>query len=246
MSYRAHIAALMTAVFVVALAVPASATQAASRTATTTAPSAIAADRTIAQAINLAASDLPGWQESPNPPNSTAGSFVVQLAKCTGNPAITTNDDVMDVTSADFSKGPIQLSSDVTMVHSHADALSDKHVLTDPKILGCVDSVSKREFSGQLPPGERVSYIKSSIFTPSQVISGSFGLRSNITLVVKENGITRTISFVANQIDFLVGRAEVSLQEFETGKAVPVTAEAALLQTLDSRAVSLTAGQGGS
>jgi hypothetical protein len=244
MSYRAHIAALMTAAAVVALAVPASASQSASRANTTTAPSGIAADRTTAQAINLTAADLPGWTESPNPPNASESSFNSQLAKCTGNPAYNSNDDVVDVSSANFDKGPIELASDVTMVRSHADGLSDIKLTTDPKILGCVDTVSKRELVMQLPPGTKVSHITSSIYTPTEAIPLSFGLHTNITLVLKKDGITKSVSFVSNEINFLVGRAEVALQEFVTGKAVPVTAEAALVHTLETRAMNQSAGQG--
>jgi hypothetical protein len=243
MSYRAHIAALVTAVVVVALAVPVSASQSATGTNTTTAPGDIAADRTTAQAINLTGADLPGWKESPNPPDTSASSFDAQLAKCTGNPADNTNDDVVDVSSADFAKGPIELSSDITMVRSHADGLSDFELTTDPKILGCVDAVSKREFSVGLPTGAKVSYIKSNIFTPTEAVPLSFGLHSNITLVIKKDGITKTLKFVATEIDFLVGRAEVSLEEFVTGKPVPVTVEAGLVHILDTRAMSQTTGQ---
>jgi hypothetical protein len=245
MSYRAHIAvALMTAAVVVALSVPASASQVVSQASTTTVPGGIGTDRTTAQKINLTAADLPGWKESPNPPNTSGSSFDAQLAKCTGNPAYKYNDDVVDVTSANFSKGPIALSSDVQMVRSHADGLSDIKLTTDPKILGCFDTISKREFSEGLPPGAKVSDITSSLFKPTEAIPLSFGLHAAITVEIKKDGITETDKFVVNEVDFLVGRAEVGLDEFVTGKPVPVTNEAALLHILDTRAISGTAGVG--
>jgi hypothetical protein len=244
MSYRAHITALVTAAAVVALSVPASASQVASRANTTTVPGGIAADRTTAQKINLTAADLPGWKESPNPPDPSDSSFGAQLAKCTGNPADNENDDVVDVTSANFAKGPIELNSDVQMVRSHADGLSDIKLTTDPKILGCVDTISKREFSQGLPSGAKVSDITSSLFKPTEAIPLSFGLHTAITVEITKGGVTETDKFVSNEIDFLVGRAEVGLDEFVTGKTVPVTNEAALLHTLDTRAISGTAGEG--
>jgi hypothetical protein len=243
MSYRAHIAALMTAAVVVALAVPASASQSASRT-TTTAPGNIAADRTTAQAINLTAADLPGWKESPNPPDTSASSFDAQLATCTGNPADNSNDDVVDVSSANFAKGPIVLASDVTMVRSHTDGLSDIKLTQDPKYLGCSDMIGKREFDAGLPSGSKVTNVKASIYTPTEAIPLSYGLHINVTIVIKKDGITKSVSYVVNEIDFLVGRAEIALEDFVTGKPVPIPVEAGLVHTLDMRAMSETGGQG--
>ena len=145
---------------------------------------------------------------------------------------------MVDVTSANFDQGPVELSSDVTMVRSRADGLADLKLITDPKLLGCIQKVTKQEFATQFPPGVKVSKLKVSLFTPSEPLAESFGLRAAFTIVLRKNGVTRTQSFVGNEIDFLVGRAEVGLSEFETGKGSPIAVEAALLRALDARAKS--------
>ncbi len=241
MSWKAVISALFAAGVITGIAVPAGASN--QGATSTTAPVSVAADRATAQAINLTAADLPGWKESPNPPNASDSSFNAELARCAGNATFSANDTVVDVTSANFDQGPIELSSDATMVRTRADGLADLKSVTDPKLLGCVTKVTKQEFAKQFPPGVKLSKLKVSLFTPSEPIPHSFGLHLSFTITLRKDGVTKQQSFAGSQINFLVGRAEVGLSEFETGKGSPVAMEAALLRTLDARAKSATGAQ---
>src|SRR5580692_3028620 len=73
-----------------------------------------AADRATAKAINLKASDLPGWKQSPDTTSSSDDATSSRLAACAGaqNPSKV---DVVDVSSPNFDQGQTEVSSDVTM-----------------------------------------------------------------------------------------------------------------------------------
>jgi hypothetical protein len=94
--------------------------------------------------------------DSPGEPISTtattAQATVSRLAKCAGakNPNLV---DVVDVQSPNFDQGQTEVSSDVTMVKTHADGMADLHALQSPKLDACVEQIAVPELKTALPHG---------------------------------------------------------------------------------------------
>jgi hypothetical protein len=194
-----------------------------------------AADRTTAQAISLTAADLPGWQESPNPPDATNESLGAQLSACAGGPNDTAI-DVVDVTSPNFDQGAVEISSDVQTVRSHADALADLRALESPKLAGCIDQIGRPMLAKQLPAGTTISQLSVSTFKPEERLPDSLGLRLGLTVSEKQAGLAVTVSASITEIGFVMGRTELSLNETEKGHPSPIPIEAQLVHTLYARA----------
>jgi hypothetical protein len=168
---------------------------------TTTAPIHPAADRMTAEGINLTAADLPGWQVSPNPSDASDQALGAKLSACAGGP-VPDKIDVVDVSSANFSQGSIEVS-DVTMVRSHADGLADLHAIYSPKLSACVHSVAEPVLAEQLPAGTTLSKLAVSTFTPTESLPNAFGLRLGVTIAGTEQGVTVSVPLVINEIGFL-------------------------------------------
>jgi hypothetical protein len=217
--------------FVLCLAGPVGASPSTTQPAQT-----VATGRAIAQAINLTSVDLPGWTESPNPPTPGDQSLNAQMSACAGGPK-PSSIDVIDVTSANFDKGPIELNSDVTMVKTHEDGLADFRAFTGHRSLTCFYKIFPRFLKQQIP-GVRVSNLKVNFFKPTEAVQDAFGLAFSITMSGKtQNGKARTLHLSGHEIGFLVGSAELTLGEDFTGSPRPVPNEASLVQLLDQRAL---------
>jgi hypothetical protein len=217
---------------------PAGASTQTAHSTTTTAAINAASDRVVAQAINLTGNDLPGWQESPNPPNASGQSLGAKMSACVGVQD-SKKSTVVDVTSANFDKGPVELSSDVTMVRSHADGLADLHGITSPKVPSCAQKVFVPFIAAQLP-GASVSKLRVKNFAPPGSPPNSFGQRITMTLIIKHQGVTTSVPLTITEIGFLVGRAEVSLNVNQKGRASTVAVIPGLIHTLDTRAKGVT------
>jgi hypothetical protein len=238
MGVRSAVTALVAVGTILGTAGPASASVDKAHGTTTTSVVNVATDRTTAQSINLTAADLPGWQESPNPPDSGGQGFDTKMTNCVGKLAsgYSGNDDVVDVSSANFDKGAVELSSDVTMVRSHADGLSDLAAFRSLKLQGCFQKIFPPLISQGLP-GAKVSKLKVALFKPKESLPNSFGFRLSVTVHDTQQGVTISVPVDFTIIGFLVGRAEVSLSEVERSHGA-VAIEAALVHTLDTRAQS--------
>ena len=176
---RGSLVVLSGAAVLLSVALPAgAATLAQSSTTTTINP---ATDRATAQGINLTATDLPGWQESPNPTDTKNPGLESKLAACVGrtNPG---KGHVVDVSSPNFDKGPVELSSSVTMVRSHADGLADLRTLKNPKLPTCAKKYLRSALESQLPKGTTISKVKVSTFAPPEALPNSFALRLSVTV----------------------------------------------------------------
>ncbi len=202
---------------------------------TTTVSINLPADRASAEAINLTAADLPGWQESPNPPDTADASLGSQLSSCVGGPD-ENNIDVVDVTSSNFTKGSVELSSDVTMIRSHADAVADVGSVKSPELQACVEKILKPTLAKDLPIGATITELQANTFKPSESLPDGLGLRLTMTLEATVSGVTRSVPFYISQIGFVVGRAEVTLLENEMGQLANVPLEASLLNLLLTQA----------
>lgn len=206
-------------------------------TTSTTVPVNPAADRTVAQHINLTASDLPGWQESPNPPDANSNAMGAKLAACAGAPD-ESKIDVVDVTSSNFDQGQVEISSDVTMVRTHGDGLADVQAINSPDLAGCVNKIALPAIRTELPAGVTLKSVDTSRFTPPGHAPGAIGLRLSGTMTGTQNGASITLPFRFDQVAFLVGRAEVSLQVAQFGQPATVAAEPGLVDVLYRRATA--------
>ena len=202
---------------------------------TTTQPISAAADRSAAQAISLTAADMPGWQESPNPPDSSDQSLGSQLSSCAGGPN-EASIDVVDVSSSNFDQGSVEVSSDVQTVRSHADGLADLRSIESPKLVSCVDRIAKPQIQKSLPAGTTITAFDVSTFKPIENIPDAFGLTLHVVIQANSNGVTVSVPLYIREIGFLVGRAELTLNETEKGQPSSISVESHLVQILDSRA----------
>lgn len=213
----------------------------ASRTTSTTAtvPVNTAADRVTAEHINLTATDLPGWQESPNPPDATMNAMSARLAACAGAPD-ESKIDVVDVSSSNFDQGQVEISSDVTMVRTHADGVADVRAITSPNLAGCVTRIALPAIRTELPAGVTLKSLDTSHFDAPGHVPGTVGLRLSGTMTGTQNGASVTLPFRIDEVDFLVGRAEVTLEVAQFGQPGAVAVEPALLDALHQRASAAT------
>jgi hypothetical protein len=203
---------------------------------TTQSAPTVATDRSIAQAINLTSADLPGWTVSPNPPTPGNLSLSSKIAACAGGPS-PQSIDVVDVSSANFDKGPIELNSDVTMVKTHNDGLSDLRASTSHKALTCFNRIFPA-FLRQEIPQAKLSNEKFNFFTPGEALRPEFGISFAMKVAVKaQSGRTETLNLSGREIGFLVGSAEVTFGESFTGSPRPVSNEVSLVHLLYQRAL---------
>lgn len=230
---RGSLVVFSAAAVLLSVALPAGAATLAQSTTTTTANPAT--DRATAEGINLAATDLPGWHESPNPTDTKNPGLESKLAACLGrtNPG---SGHVVNVSSPNFDKGSIEISSGVTMVRSHADGLADLRTLKNPKLPTCAKQNLTSAMASQLPKGTTISKVKVSTFAPSEAVPNSFALRVSVTITGKTQGVTVSVPITSTEIGFLVGRAEVTLNEDQKGRVSPIAVEAGLIGTLSARA----------
>ena len=102
----------------------------ASSTTTTEAPtttlSQVQLDKQKAQRVVLAAPDVPGYSQDPPEPDSTSAEFQAAANACVGNNALLvrlgTAGDTRGVEGPVFSKGDIQVASDVTFGETEDEA----------------------------------------------------------------------------------------------------------------------------
>lgn len=206
---------------------------------TTTAPANPVADRATAEKINLTASDLPGWQESPNPPDASMNAMGARLSACAGGPNQATI-DVVDVTSANFDQAQTEISSDVTMVRSHADGVADVASIHSPKLAGCVNRIAVPAISKELPAGVSLKALHETLFAPPGGIPGSFGIRITGTVSGSQSGASVSLAIQLDEVGFLVKRAEVTLVVDQSGHIGSVAIEPRLVSTLYQRAIAAT------
>jgi hypothetical protein len=208
-----------------------SAPSSSSSTAVTVNPTA---DRATATTINLTSADRPGWSSSPNTTSSGDQATSAQLAACAGasNPNAV---DVVDVSSPDFNQNQAGESSDVTMVKTHADGLSDLRALKGPKLDPCLQQIGVPELKAALGPGESLSDVQITTINPPGAPPDSFALRLTVGITVPQQG---TANLTVDVVGFLVGRAEITLSSSNVGQNPDPTLEQQLLSLLVTRANS--------
>ena len=190
-------------------------------------------DRATASAINLTATDLPGWKQTPNTSSSADQAMASRLATCAGakDPSLV---DVVDVQSPNYDQGQTEVSSDVTMVRTHADGVADLEALRGSKLDACVQQIAVPELKNGLPTGATLSDLQVDAIQPAGLPQDSFGLRLDASVAIPQEG---TVSVSSDVIGFLSGRAEIELQASQVqGGAPSQTLEQRLLSLLVTRA----------
>ena len=190
-------------------------------------------DRATAKAVNLSATDLPGWKQTPNTSTSSDQAMASRLATCAGakDPSVV---DVVDVNSPNFDQGQTEVSSDVTMVKTHADGIADLEALQSSKLDACVQQIAVPELKKELPVGATLSNLQINPIHPTGLPQDSFALRLDATVVIPQAG---SVSISSDEIGFLSGRAEIELQASQVQGGVPSQVlEQRLLALLVTRA----------
>ena len=190
-------------------------------------------DRATAKAINLIATDLPGWKQLPNTSNPSDQAMASRLATCAGakNPSLV---DVVDVESPNFDQGQTEVSSDVTMVRTHADGIVDLQALQSSKLDSCVQQIAVPALKTELPTGATLSDLQINPIHPTGLPQDSFALRLDATVAIPREG---SVSVSSEEIGFLSGRAEIELQTSQVqGGGPSQTLEPRLLSVLVTRA----------
>jgi hypothetical protein len=202
-----------------------------------------AALKAIAKSINIKTSDVPGWMVVPNTSPSPGPSYKKEAQQCVGKKG---SPKLAQVSSPLFGQGGLQVSSNVNIVATSADALGDLADEKNPKVPGCFVRVFTAYAKKTLlkdPELERdhvkLGKIVASPFLPGYGIAGATGLLVKIPFSVTTGGATAGENIYLSSIDFVVGRAEVSFQLTEQGQLITVPIESTLLNTLRQRATSV-------
>ena len=201
------------------LGVPGQAGASALTAQSTTTTTAInpATDRATAQAINLTGTDLPGWQQSPNPTNTSDPGLNNKITACVGG-SPGKNDVVKDL--AEF----LGSSSGQFPSHDRPNPCRWLGRPTDNQ-----ESQSSLMFqegpdtalSHTVTQGAAISKFKVSTFTPTESIPNSYRYPHELHDHRQAQGETLTVPVTVSEITFLIGRAEVSLNEDQKGQVFP-------------------------
>lgn len=192
-----------------------------------------------ATSINLTKTDLPSAWTSQAADNSdnTPDSTDKKIATCLGLPTTDTK-DVVDVNSDDFSKGQppqsTQVSSEVEVVASLAQASRLQNAFTGDKIQGCLKSVFAEDAKGEAGNTPGVTFGTPTV-TKKTVPSGvDSGFAFQIGIPVTASGASINVN--TSIIGFFVKHTEVTLQTLVIGTPATDYDENALVAKLVDRA----------
>ncbi|HEY1827813.1 MAG TPA: hypothetical protein VGF87_07320 [Acidimicrobiales bacterium] len=199
--------------------------------------------KAIAKSINIKASDVPGWTVVPNTAPNPGPVYKKEAQQCVGKKG---SPKLAQVSSPSFGQGGVQVSSNVNIVATNADALGDLAGEKDPKLPGCFVRVFNDYAKKTLlkDPQLKSDHVKlgkivASSFVPGYGLTGAVGLLVKIPFSVTVDGATSGENIYLSTIDFVVGRAEISFQLTEMGQLITVPIEPTLLNTLRQRATSV-------
>lgn len=197
--------------------------------------------RTVAQEINLRATDLPGFivQESSN--DAADKALDARMTDCVGSGWIAKQSkaELADVSSPQFVSGTgLQtevVSSDVTIARSAAAVRRDLALVNSGRIQGCfaqaLDGITVPTAQG---PAVTISSVQvTSLSVPVPRSDSGFGIRT--TMVMAALGIN--VPVVLDILGYSVGRDELSLMALAIGHPSSAPAEQRLSSILVSRAL---------
>lgn len=206
-----------------------------STTSTSQAAATAAADRALAQQINLQQSDFPaGWQSQPPSQSGSGNAGTRQLLSCIGvSPSLATTTTSVDSPDFSQSQSAVQLSasSNVGFAVTTAQATGAFQALSSPKASSCVQNLLASALKKQNVPGLSPFQITSA---PVAVPSGDQGLSFTGTATATVQGQSLPLQF--QTILVLRGRAEITLLTGGVGTTFPPSLQQSLLSAMTTRA----------
>lgn len=191
-----------------------------------------------AKAINLTAADVgAGYTGSPSSTSPAEDKDSAAFAACVGSTLPSAA--VADVSSLDFSKGSglqtRQVSSDVTVVATAAEAKADLAAFQSQKATTCLTTFITKTLAGAAGPNVTFGPpVVTRIDTPAPGADGSFGY--DVKATAKASGVE--ISFDVVLQAFLMKRCEVDLTVLSVGPPFPADERSALLSKLVAHATT--------
>jgi hypothetical protein len=193
--------------------------------------------RAFALAVNLRASDLPGFHPSSQGQHQSAAEkrLEPELAKCVGGPGA--KPDATEVSSKSYERGASiitqSVSSQVTVVRTNALAARELASIRSGHLRRCLASYLKQLLASENLHGAKVGSVSTKQGSPpAPGADGSFGLRFIQTLTL--HGVH--IPFYVDILGFVKGRAQVSLFTFGVLREFPAALEEQLFSLLLERA----------
>jgi hypothetical protein len=197
-------------------------------------------ERAIAQAINLRASDVPGFAAQSHSQGTATGSEInSRLKSCVGNWS-SHHPGSLDVDSPLFKSGAgratEEVQSSVTVQRSRGLVARDLAFIKGGRIQGCVGQA----FKGIVIPtssGVPVTITSAQVGTLTTAVAGSdgsFGMRVIMTL----EALGRTVPVSLDLYGYAVGRDELSLMTLAIGRDFPAQSERQLSQLLVTRSLA--------
>lgn len=222
------------------------ATRAATTTRTGSTPVSPASGRRLtksqaiafARAVNLRASDLPGFKASPrkHEPETAAEKRAEQdLARCVGGTG--TRDSLAETNSAEFQRkasiAEQNVSSGVSVAQTSTAATRELDKIRSSHTRGCFSHFLDLLFKGTKYRRATVGPVSIAAGTPpAPGTAGSFGWRITVTMTVR----SLRIPFYLDYLGFVYGSAEVTLLSSTTLLPFPAAAERSLFSLLLARA----------
>ncbi len=194
----------------------------------------------FAHAVNLTASDVPGFTATPNHHGSSASErrLEQELRSCTGaqgsqsprstlveagSPAFGLHHGILDLT----------VSSEVSVAQSAAQAAGTLSAIRSARVRGCVSRYLSQLLKSQHYGGATVTGVSIASGTPpAPGTTGGFGWRVTATLAV--HGIH--VSFYLDILGFVYGPAQVTLTSSGALRPFPAAAQEQLFSQLLTRA----------
>jgi hypothetical protein len=170
----------------------------------------------VANAINLRHADLPSLTQQSNPITKQETASNAQLTKCTGGEP---NSDALALAqSPDFVTGgtaSATLSSEVEIAPTVASAKKDLASIVGSRGLPCLQNQLTAELRAGASKGETLSVHGAIIPSGLSGSDGSFAVRLTITVHVTKGKTVVSEPIYGDEIGFLYGQAEVSLNDVE-------------------------------
>jgi hypothetical protein len=193
--------------------------------------------RAFAIAVNLKASDLPGFHPSSDQRHQSAAEkrLEPELTKCVGGSGARA--EATEVSSKSFERGRSivtqSVSSQVTVARTAALAARELAAIHSGHLQSCLASYFKALLASEDLHGAKVGPVSTKQGSPpASGAQGSFGLRFIQTVTL--HGVR--IPFYVDILGFVKGRAQVSLFTFGVLRPFPAALEEQLFSVLLERA----------
>jgi hypothetical protein len=193
--------------------------------------------RAFALAVNLKASDLPGFHPSSQQrhPSAAEKRLEPELTKCVGGSGA--KPEATEVSSKGFERGESivtqSVSSQVTVARTSALAARELASIRSGHLQSCLANYFKALLASEDLHGAKVGPVSTKQGSPpAPGADGSFGLRFIQTVTL--HGVR--IPFYVDILGFVKGRAQVSLFTFGVLRQFPAALEEQLFSVLLERA----------